>query len=96
MAARPAATPADGGSRPPVSATFPHIRTPWKAIAAEMRYAVKHDMVPGEPIGTTAETARLYGVNPKTARKALVALVGEGLITVKRGRGYFVPKAGRP
>jgi DNA-binding GntR family transcriptional regulator len=89
LAVAPAVT-----SRPPVSQTFPHIRVPWRAIHAEIAYAVEHDMVPGEPVGTTAEVAALYSVNPKTARKALVALAGEGLITVKRGRGYFVPEAG--
>jgi len=76
----------------PFSETFPHIHTPWKAIAAEYRDAIaKGDLAPGEPVGTGASVAGLYFVNPKTARKALAALAAEGLITVKRGRGYFVP-----
>lgn len=81
--------------RPPVSEQFPHIRTPWKAIAAELRYAIERgDMVPGERIGTGAEVAAKYRVNPKTARKALVALVAEGIVKARRGRGYFASSAG--
>jgi DNA-binding GntR family transcriptional regulator len=80
--------------RPPVSGQFPHERTPWKAIAAELRDAVEHDMVPGERIGTGAELAARYRVNPKTARKALVALVAEGIVEARRGRGYFASSAG--
>jgi DNA-binding GntR family transcriptional regulator len=80
--------------RAPVSGQFPHIRTPWRAIAAELRYAVEHDMVPGERIGTGAEVAAKYQVNPKTARKALVALVAEGIVKARRGRGYFASSAG--
>jgi DNA-binding GntR family transcriptional regulator len=75
--------------RPPVSETFPHIHTPWKAIAAELRYAITHDMVPGEPLGSIAGLAAEYAVNPKTARKALVAMVAEGLAEVRPGKGYF-------
>lgn len=77
--------------RPPVSGQFPEIRVPWKAIAAELRYAVEHDMVPGEPLGTLAGLAEMYGVNPKTARKALAAMAAEGLAELRPGRGYFVP-----
>lgn len=80
-------------NRPPLSETFPEERVPWRAIAAEVRYAVTHDMVPGEPVGTTDTLAAEYSVNRKTARKALVALVAEGLIEARRGRGYFVPPA---
>jgi GntR family phosphonate transport system transcriptional regulator len=83
--------------RPPLSQTFPGERTPWRAIAAELRAAIAGDMVPGEPVGSAAELAAMYFVNRKTARKALVALAAEGLIEVRRGRGYFVrhaPEAG--
>ena len=78
--------------RPPVSGQFPEIRTPWKAIAAELRYAIGHDMVPGEPLPSLAALARMYGVNRKTARKALAAIAAEGLIELRPGVGYFVPK----
>jgi DNA-binding GntR family transcriptional regulator len=75
---------------PPLSEQFPHIRTPWKAIAAELRYAVTHDMVPGEPAGSMDTLAALYGVNRKTAGKALRAAAAEGLIELLPGRGYVV------
>jgi DNA-binding GntR family transcriptional regulator len=77
----------------PVSKTFRHIHTPWRAIAAELRDAIERDMVPGEPVGFISETARMYDVNWKTARKAFVAVAAEGLIEVRPGRGYFVPGA---
>jgi DNA-binding GntR family transcriptional regulator len=81
-----------GHDRAPLSEQFPHIRTPWMAIAAELRYAAEHDMIPGEPVGSAAELAQLYGVNRKTARKALVALAAEGLIEVVPGSRYRVPR----
>jgi GntR family transcriptional regulator len=80
--------------RAPVSEQFPHERTPWKAIAAELRDVIERgDMVGGERIGTGADVAAKYQVNPKTARKALVALVAEGIVKARRGRGYFASSA---
>jgi DNA-binding GntR family transcriptional regulator len=77
--------------RPPVSETFPHIRIPWKAIAAELRDAIaKGDFVPGQPAGPVSTLAELYGVNHKTAGKALRAVAAEGLIELVPGRGYLV------
>jgi len=76
--------------RPPLSETFPGERVPWKAIAAELRYAITHDMVPGEPLGSMTGLAEAYNVNRKTARKALAAMAAEGLAEVRPGRGYFV------
>lgn len=82
--------------RPPLSQTFPEIRTPWKAIAAELRYAIEHDMQPGEPLGSIAALAAEYAVNPKTARKALAAMAAEGLAEMRPGKGYFaLPPASR-
>jgi DNA-binding GntR family transcriptional regulator len=80
----------------PVSETFPEIRVPWKAIAAELREAIEHDMIPGEPVGSIAETARMYQVNPNTARKALRALAAEGLLESRPRRGYFVAATAAP
>jgi len=78
--------------RPPVSSTFPEIRTPWKAILAELADAIERgDMVPGEPAGSLADLSAMYAVNRKTAHKALKAAAAAGLLEVKPGRGYFVP-----
>jgi Bacterial regulatory proteins, gntR family len=81
--------------RPPVSETFPHIRVPWKAIAAELRDAVARDMVPGEPVGPAAWLAAEYFVHRKTALRALRAVAAEGLLELVPGRGYFVRRTGQ-
>lgn len=78
--------------RPPVSRQFPHERTPWRAVAAELRAAVA-DMSPGGPVPSMDELAARYRVNRKTARKALVALAAEGLIEAVPGQRYRVPRA---
>lgn len=78
-------------SRPPVSGQFRHIRTPWKAIAAELRYAAAHDLQPGEQVPSLVELAGTYQVNRKTAAKAVRALAAEGVIELRNGFGYFVP-----
>jgi DNA-binding transcriptional regulator YhcF (GntR family) len=75
----------------PVSETFPHIRTPWKAIAAELRYALEHDMQPGEPVPSLREMAGMYEVAPAAAHKALRQLAAEGLIERVPGRPYRIP-----
>ena len=75
-----------------ISGQFPEIRTPWKAIAAELRYAIGHDMVPGEPLPSIPATAKMYEVHRNTVRKALAAIAAEGLIELRPGVGYFVPK----
>lgn len=87
--AKGAAAPAQ--RRPPVSARFPRIRTPWRAIAAELRYAAAHDLQPGEQVPSLAELADTYRVNRKTAAKAVRALAAEGVIELRNGFGYFVP-----
>lgn len=79
--------------RPPLSQTFPEERVPWRAIAAELRFAIEHDMQPGEPVGSIAELAAEYSVNRKTVRKALAALAAEGLIERVPGACYRVPGA---
>jgi DNA-binding GntR family transcriptional regulator len=77
--------------RPPLSETFPHIRTPWKAIAADLRAGIgRGEPVPGERVPSMTVLAGTYLVNRKTARKALVALAAEGLAELRPGRGYFV------
>ena len=79
--------------RPPLSQAHPTIRTPWKAIAAEARDAIKRDMVPGEPMLSLTQLAEMYDVHRSTARKAMRALAAEGLVELRPGKGYFVPPA---
>ncbi|SDE88965.1 GntR family transcriptional regulator [Phytopseudomonas seleniipraecipitans] len=45
---------------------------------------------PGAPIPTEAELTKLYGVAIGTVRKAVDALVSEGLLLRSQGRGTFV------
>lgn len=79
--------------RPPVSSAFPHIRTPWMAVAAEMRDAIERgDVVPGEPVPSLAALSEMYGVSRKTAVKAVRQLAAEGLIEPVSGRPYRVPE----
>jgi hypothetical protein len=82
-------------TRVPLSETFPEIRTPWKAVLAELRDAIERgDMVPGEPCASLGVLAEMYGVNRKTARKAVHAAAAAGLVTLRPGKGYFVTREG--
>jgi DNA-binding GntR family transcriptional regulator len=72
-----------------VSQTFPEIRVPWKAVAAELRAALQRDMRPGEPLPSITELAVMYDVGRKTAQRALAAVADEGLAELRAGVGYF-------
>jgi DNA-binding GntR family transcriptional regulator len=83
----------------PVSEAFPHIRTPWKAIAAEARDDIaRGSLAPGEPFPSISHLCQMYFVSRGTAKKALRCLANEGLIELEPGIGYFVPgtPAGAP
>ncbi|HLS54318.1 MAG TPA: GntR family transcriptional regulator, partial [Tissierellaceae bacterium] len=43
----------------------------------------------------TNEFARIYGINPATARKGLNLLVDENILFTRRGLGMFVCKGAR-
>ncbi|GAB3924748.1 phosphonate metabolism transcriptional regulator PhnF [Microlunatus endophyticus] len=66
----------------------------WRLIAEELRA----DIVEGR-LGTGArlpsenELAQRFGVNRQTARQAVTALAGEGLVEARRGSGTFVTGA---
>ena len=76
----------------PVSETYPRIRAPWRAIAAEAREAIaKGELGPGGPFPSISETCSMYFVGRSTVRKALRRLAAEGLIGLEPGVGYFVP-----
>lgn len=48
-----------------------------------------------EQAPSTNEFARIYNINPATARKGLNILVDEGILYKKRGLGMFVTVDGR-
>lgn len=75
----------------PLSEQFPDIRTPWKAIAAELRYAAMHDMQPGEEVSSLSELCEMYEVSRKTAARAVKQVAAEGLIERVPGKPYRVP-----
>jgi DNA-binding GntR family transcriptional regulator len=80
--------------RPPVSRDFPEIRTPWKAIAAELRAAIARGDYDERPkLPSALRLAGDHGVSLGTARKALRSLVDEGLADAMPGTGTFASLA---
>ncbi len=63
----------------------------WQQIADELRQAISDGtMPPGTRLPTESDLTERFQVARNTARQALSALVGEGLIVAARPRGYFV------
>lgn len=71
----------DKGSRTP----------PWRQIADVLRAEITAGGYgPDDRLPSVAEIVATWGVNRKTANKALKALADEGLIEVERGMGYYL------
>ncbi|MEM7489162.1 MAG: phosphonate metabolism transcriptional regulator PhnF [Pseudomonadota bacterium] len=63
----------------------------WSAIAAALRGEIAGGARgPGDRLPTEAQLAARFGVNRHTVRRALAALVDEGLVRTRRGAGAFV------
>lgn len=63
----------------------------WRQIEEKLREEIDAGALkPGERLPTEQMLARRFGVNRHTVRRALAALVGEGLIRVEQGRGAFL------
>ncbi|MEM7640896.1 MAG: phosphonate metabolism transcriptional regulator PhnF [Pseudomonadota bacterium] len=63
----------------------------WSTIAAALRGEIAGGArSPGDRLPTEAQLAARFGVNRHTVRRALAALVDEGLVRTKRGAGAFV------
>lgn len=71
---------------------------PWRQVADELRGALaRGDYGPDDRLPGMSELAAQWGINRKTAGKALRALADEGLIEVEPGMGYYVrPAATEP
>lgn len=66
----------------------------WGAIAAALRGEIAGGArSPGDRLPTEAQLATRFGVNRHTVRRALAALVAEGLVRTRRGAGAFVAAA---
>ncbi len=65
--------------------------TVWSTIAAALRAEIAGGMrAPGDRLPTEAQLAARFGVNRHTIRRALAALVSDGLVRTRRGAGAFV------
>ena len=62
---------------------------PWRQIADVLRGEITQ-YGPDDRLPSVTEVAQAWGVNRKTANKALRALADEGLIEVEPGMGYYV------
>lgn len=67
----------------------------WEQVANDLRADIESGALPaGSKLPSEPELASLYGVARGTVNKAITALKGEGLVTVRFGRGTFVTRAG--
>lgn len=71
-----------------------------KSIYIQIAEIIENDILAGnllkeEQAPSTNEFARVYNINPSTARKGLNILVDEEILYKKRGIGMFVTKDGR-
>jgi integrase len=59
----------------------------WALAADRLREAITSGALqPGDPLPSFAELSRLQGLSPGTFQRALQALAGEGLLTIRQGR----------
>ncbi|PWJ21882.1 phosphonate metabolism transcriptional regulator PhnF [Jannaschia seohaensis] len=66
----------------------------WATIADLLRREIAEGARrPGDRLPTEARLAARFGVNRHTVRRALAALVEEGLVRTRRGSGAFVAEA---
>lgn len=66
-------------------------RTPFRQIADDLRDAINRgDLAAGDQLPSESELMAHYGIARMTARRALQALQGEGLVRAEHGRGVFV------
>jgi GntR family transcriptional regulator len=69
----------------------PYMLTIAAQLAAMLRTPIASgELAPNQPIPGESTLMRQYGVARETARKAVRALVSEGLVYVVQGRGTYV------
>lgn len=68
---------------------------PSEQIAADLREEIARRPAGDDaPLPSLNSLEQQYGVNRKTARKAYLHLIEEGLVEVISGRGYYVRQEG--
>lgn len=73
-------------ARPPYATRYEH-------LAHQMRDAIRRQVLrAGDPLPSEHQLCRAFGVSRPTVRKAIDALVEEGLLTRRHGVGTFVAK----
>lgn len=66
-------------------------RTLTASIADDLRRAITSgELTRGAPLPSETELAERYGASRGTVRRALAVVVHEGLVTARKGIGYFV------
>ncbi|MGC4191652.1 MAG: GntR family transcriptional regulator [Thermomicrobiales bacterium] len=71
----------------------PSTATRYKRIAHQMREAIRQQVIrAGDPIPSEHQLCRVFGVSRPTVRRAVDALVEEGMLTRRQGMGTFVAK----
>jgi GntR family transcriptional regulator len=64
---------------------------PWRRVADDLRRRIESgEFPPGGPLPSLTSLAEQYDVGRTTARKAVDALRGDGLVESVRGWGTFV------
>ena len=71
-----------------------------KSIYVQIAEMIENEILSGrlqedDQVPSTNDFARIYGINPATARKGLSLLAEEGILYKKRGLGMFVSEGGR-
>jgi hypothetical protein len=73
--------------RPPLSETFPRIRTPWKAVLAELRDAIgRGDMAPGARLPSMLRLSEAHGADLGTLLREITAC---GDFPISRPSGFL-------
>jgi DNA-binding GntR family transcriptional regulator len=69
-----------------------NISTPlWLQLKHALRDMITFDVRPGDKIPTEAQICEAYSLSRVTVRLAITALVDEGLLERRQGRGTYVP-----
>lgn len=70
---------------------YKHPKTLWETIKFKLEVKIINGTYKSaDKVPSMAELSEMYGIGKSTAKKVLESLYEEGIITKKRGVGYFV------